>query len=114
MAVLAPPDRRPAEPGTPGQASDPAATDGADAAPRDGNPVATADVTAMFDEIAPVYDRLNTVMTLGRDAARPMPPGCSREVRRSTSRPAPASWQPPWPIASGPSDGSWPWTCRPG
>jgi demethylmenaquinone methyltransferase/2-methoxy-6-polyprenyl-1,4-benzoquinol methylase len=69
MAVLAPPDRRPAEPGTPGQASDPAATDGADAAPRDGNPVATADVTAMFDEIAPVYDRLNTVMTLGRDAA---------------------------------------------
>jgi demethylmenaquinone methyltransferase / 2-methoxy-6-polyprenyl-1,4-benzoquinol methylase len=33
-----------------------------------GNTVAEADVTAMFDRIAPVYDRLNTLMTAGRDA----------------------------------------------
>ncbi len=36
---------------------------------RAGNPVAEPDVTAMFDEIAPVYDRLNTLMTAGRDGA---------------------------------------------
>ena len=36
--------------------------------PRTGNPVAEPDVAAMFDEIAPVYDRLNTLMTLGADA----------------------------------------------
>lgn len=36
--------------------------------PRTGNPVAERDVAAMFDEIAPVYDRLNTLMTLGADA----------------------------------------------
>ncbi|HEY3523480.1 MAG TPA: ubiquinone/menaquinone biosynthesis methyltransferase [Candidatus Limnocylindrales bacterium] len=36
---------------------------------RAGNPVAQADVTAMFDEIAPVYDRLNTIMTAGRDGS---------------------------------------------
>jgi demethylmenaquinone methyltransferase/2-methoxy-6-polyprenyl-1,4-benzoquinol methylase len=35
---------------------------------RPGNAVPEADVTAMFDAIAPVYDRLNTVMTAGRDA----------------------------------------------
>jgi demethylmenaquinone methyltransferase/2-methoxy-6-polyprenyl-1,4-benzoquinol methylase len=35
--------------------------------PRTGNTVAEADVAAMFDEIAPIYDRLNTVMTLGAD-----------------------------------------------
>jgi demethylmenaquinone methyltransferase/2-methoxy-6-polyprenyl-1,4-benzoquinol methylase len=35
--------------------------------PRTGNPVPESDVAAMFDEIAPVYDRLNTVMTLGSD-----------------------------------------------
>jgi demethylmenaquinone methyltransferase/2-methoxy-6-polyprenyl-1,4-benzoquinol methylase len=35
--------------------------------PRSGNPVPEAEVAAMFDEIAPVYDRLNTVMTLGAD-----------------------------------------------
>lgn len=34
---------------------------------RSGNPVAEASVAAMFDEIAPVYDRLNTILTLGRD-----------------------------------------------
>jgi demethylmenaquinone methyltransferase/2-methoxy-6-polyprenyl-1,4-benzoquinol methylase len=34
---------------------------------RTGNTVAQADVTEMFDAIAPVYDRLNTVMTLGAD-----------------------------------------------
>jgi demethylmenaquinone methyltransferase/2-methoxy-6-polyprenyl-1,4-benzoquinol methylase len=34
---------------------------------RTGNTVAQDDVTAMFDDIAPVYDRLNSMMTLGRD-----------------------------------------------
>jgi demethylmenaquinone methyltransferase/2-methoxy-6-polyprenyl-1,4-benzoquinol methylase len=38
-------------------------------AARSGNPVAESDVTAMFDEIAPVYDRLNTIMTAGRDGS---------------------------------------------
>ena len=32
---------------------------------RDGNEVPRDDVASMFDDIAPVYDRLNTVMTLG-------------------------------------------------
>jgi demethylmenaquinone methyltransferase/2-methoxy-6-polyprenyl-1,4-benzoquinol methylase len=36
--------------------------------PRTGNAVSEHDVTAMFDDIAPVYDRLNTLMTLGADA----------------------------------------------
>ncbi len=35
--------------------------------PRPGNPVPADQVAAMFDEIAPVYDRMNTVMTLGSD-----------------------------------------------
>jgi demethylmenaquinone methyltransferase / 2-methoxy-6-polyprenyl-1,4-benzoquinol methylase len=39
--------------------------DGAE--PRSGNPVDTAEVREMFDRIAPVYDRLNTLMTLGAD-----------------------------------------------
>ena len=34
---------------------------------RRGNPVPGDRVTAMFDRIAPVYDRLNTTMTLGAD-----------------------------------------------
>ena len=34
---------------------------------RDGNPVPEADVRAMFEAIVPVYDRLNTLMTLGAD-----------------------------------------------
>jgi demethylmenaquinone methyltransferase/2-methoxy-6-polyprenyl-1,4-benzoquinol methylase len=38
------------------------------ATPRTGNQVSEHDVTAMFDDIAPVYDRLNTLMTLGADA----------------------------------------------
>ena len=38
-----------------------------DKAPRAGNAVAEADVRAMFDDIAPVYDRLNTLMTFGGD-----------------------------------------------
>ena len=37
-------------------------------AARLGNQVSEQDVTAMFDDIAPVYDRLNTLMTLGADA----------------------------------------------
>jgi len=35
---------------------------------RSGNVVPQPDVTAMFDDIAPVYDRINTLITLGRDA----------------------------------------------
>ena len=34
---------------------------------RQGNPVPEADVAAMFDAIAPVYDRVNTLMTAGGD-----------------------------------------------
>ncbi len=34
---------------------------------RSGNPVPEPAVAAMFDRIAPVYDRLNTLMTLGLD-----------------------------------------------
>jgi demethylmenaquinone methyltransferase/2-methoxy-6-polyprenyl-1,4-benzoquinol methylase len=37
-------------------------------APRSGNPVPETAVAAMFDEIAPIYDRMNTVMTMGFDA----------------------------------------------
>jgi demethylmenaquinone methyltransferase / 2-methoxy-6-polyprenyl-1,4-benzoquinol methylase len=36
---------------------------------RTGNEIPEADVTAMFDAIAPVYDRVNTLMTAGRDHA---------------------------------------------
>jgi demethylmenaquinone methyltransferase/2-methoxy-6-polyprenyl-1,4-benzoquinol methylase len=35
--------------------------------PRAGNAVPEARVAALFDDIAPVYDRVNTVMTLGAD-----------------------------------------------
>jgi demethylmenaquinone methyltransferase / 2-methoxy-6-polyprenyl-1,4-benzoquinol methylase len=35
--------------------------------PRSGNLVPQPDVTAMFDDIAPVYDRMNTIMTAGQD-----------------------------------------------
>jgi demethylmenaquinone methyltransferase/2-methoxy-6-polyprenyl-1,4-benzoquinol methylase len=35
---------------------------------RTGNSVAEADVAGMFDAITPVYDRMNTLMTLGSDA----------------------------------------------
>lgn len=35
--------------------------------PRSGNSVDEADVREMFDRIAPVYDRMNTVMTFGSD-----------------------------------------------
>jgi demethylmenaquinone methyltransferase / 2-methoxy-6-polyprenyl-1,4-benzoquinol methylase len=34
---------------------------------RDGNEVPRDDVASMFDDIAPVYDRLNTIMTFGLD-----------------------------------------------
>ena len=34
---------------------------------RDGNKVPRDDVASMFDDIAPVYDRLNTIMTFGLD-----------------------------------------------
>jgi demethylmenaquinone methyltransferase / 2-methoxy-6-polyprenyl-1,4-benzoquinol methylase len=35
--------------------------------PRSGNPVDESDVREMFDGIAPVYDRMNTLMTFGSD-----------------------------------------------
>ena len=35
--------------------------------PKPGNEVGESDVTAMFDSIAPTYDRMNSLMTLGRD-----------------------------------------------
>ncbi|HEU5204194.1 MAG TPA: class I SAM-dependent methyltransferase [Candidatus Limnocylindrales bacterium] len=35
---------------------------------RDGNEVPRDDVASMFDDIAPVYDRLNTIMTFGLDS----------------------------------------------
>lgn len=38
-----------------------------DAAGRAGNPVPEPSVTSMFDSIAPVYDRMNTMMTAGMD-----------------------------------------------
>jgi len=69
MAVLAPPDRRQAEPGMPGDTDDPIAP--LDSAPGvavlTGNAASPASVAELFDEIAPVYDRLNTVMTFGAD-----------------------------------------------
>jgi demethylmenaquinone methyltransferase/2-methoxy-6-polyprenyl-1,4-benzoquinol methylase len=36
---------------------------------KSGNPVPEPAVTAMFDAIAPAYDRMNSLMTLGRDGA---------------------------------------------
>ena len=36
--------------------------------PAPGNPVPPDDVRALFDRIAPIYDRMNTVMTAGLDA----------------------------------------------
>jgi demethylmenaquinone methyltransferase/2-methoxy-6-polyprenyl-1,4-benzoquinol methylase len=61
-APMAPESAAPRSP-----ASDrPSRSDGRGAA-RSGNPVPRAQVAAMFDEIAPVYDRMNTVMTLGAD-----------------------------------------------
>ena len=55
-------DPRPDEPLPAGDA--PAASP---SAARGGNLLPEGDVTAMFDEIAPVYDRLNTIMTLRLD-----------------------------------------------
>jgi demethylmenaquinone methyltransferase/2-methoxy-6-polyprenyl-1,4-benzoquinol methylase len=49
--------------------SDPPAAHHRQSTARSGNSVPESDVTAMFDEIAPVYDRLNTLMTAGRDGA---------------------------------------------
>ncbi|HVL52762.1 MAG TPA: ubiquinone/menaquinone biosynthesis methyltransferase [Vitreimonas sp.] len=74
MAVLARGDRRPSDSGSPGDVADAAPPSPADphdatARPRTGNAVPSPSVAAMFDEIAPVYDRLNTVMTFGRDRA---------------------------------------------
>src|SRR5687767_10981538 len=43
-----------------------------------GNPVPAGEVRAMFDRIAPIYDRMNTVMTAGLDA------GWRRAAARAT------------------------------
>jgi demethylmenaquinone methyltransferase/2-methoxy-6-polyprenyl-1,4-benzoquinol methylase len=77
MAVLAPPDRPNAEPGAPGDDVDPANADDPHPDPpvrrqdgtevRTGNDVPVPAVTAMFDEIAPVYDRVNTLLSFGAD-----------------------------------------------
>lgn len=48
-------------------------------APRRGNAVPERDVAAMFDEIAPVYDRMNTLMTIGLDG------GWRREAVRAAN-----------------------------
>src|SRR5215208_3906874 len=98
MAVLAPPDRRNAEPGSPGRDDDPAGTGKAESGRTDvrsGNAVPVTAVTAMFDEIAPVYDRLNTVMTFGADgrwrqaaadAAALLPGGAAIDVAAGTGK----------------------------
>lgn len=46
---------------------------------RSGNPVPEESVAAMFDDIAPVYDRMNTIMTAGLDG------GWRREAVRATA-----------------------------
>lgn len=66
MAVLAPPDQRPAQPSPPGDQPVPA-LHGPAGQVRAGNTVPESAVTAIFDDIAPVYDRVNTLLTLGRD-----------------------------------------------
>jgi len=62
---------------------------------RQGNPVPEADVAAMFDEIAPVYDRVNTLMTAGGDgrwrraaaaATRLEPGGAALDVACGTGK----------------------------
>lgn len=46
--------------------------------PVSGNPVPAGEVRAMFDRIAPIYDRMNTFMTVGLDA------GWRRAAARAT------------------------------
>ena len=41
---------------------------GTTVSPGEGNPVPAAQVRTMFDRIAPIYERMNTVMTAGLDA----------------------------------------------
>ena len=62
---------------------------------RQGNSVPEAEVAAMFDAIAPVYDRLNTVMTAGgdgrwrraaADAAGLQPGGAAIDVASGTGK----------------------------
>ena len=53
--------RRPAE-----ESVDPSETDSPHRS-RSGNPVPEPRVASMFDSIAPVYDRMNTIMTAGLD-----------------------------------------------
>lgn len=97
MAVLAP-DRRPARSDAPAEASDPDTSTPSDltaASPRAGNDVPPSVVAAMFDEIAPVYDRMNTVMTFGSDgrwrraaveAAGLLPGGAAIDVACGTGK----------------------------
>lgn len=50
-----------------GSGRQPVRRDGSQTGPRPGNLVPESDVAAMFDDIAPVYDRMNTIMTAGLD-----------------------------------------------
>jgi demethylmenaquinone methyltransferase/2-methoxy-6-polyprenyl-1,4-benzoquinol methylase len=63
-----PDDPQPADDRSPASDGRTGATAGRQASTlRPGNATPEHDVTAIFDEIAPVYDRLNTIMTLGLD-----------------------------------------------
>jgi demethylmenaquinone methyltransferase/2-methoxy-6-polyprenyl-1,4-benzoquinol methylase len=81
--------RRPAE-----ASVDPSATDSRHQS-RSGNPVPEPRVASMFDSIAPVYDRMNTIMTAGLDgrwrraavrAARVSPGGSALDVACGTGK----------------------------
>jgi demethylmenaquinone methyltransferase/2-methoxy-6-polyprenyl-1,4-benzoquinol methylase len=81
---------------TPAATAGPATpTAGIAAATRRGNAVPEATVAAMFDQIAPVYDRVNTLMTFGADgrwrrgavdAARLAPGGSVIDVACGTGK----------------------------
>src|SRR4029079_17756671 len=95
----------------------------------------SAEIAAAFDELAPVYDRLTTILSLGLDrrwrsavvAETRLTPGASaiegaavpwrsaggrRGIRRSRSPRPGAGWRPSWPIGSDRSGGSWRSTSR--
>jgi len=90
MSVMPPVDADLAQPQPPA-----ATSDTTPAAARHGNAVPEATVAAMFDQIAPVYDRVNTLMTFGADgrwrrgavdAARLAPGGSVVDVACGTGK----------------------------